>query len=116
MKKVPDLVPNKIDRDPSVIMGVTGPELYSIAWLSIPAFFFSAILCGIVFGSLPGALFVGFIGVVLTLFGGVMVVARLKNNKPPHYLLHKRLKIQGDLGLKKAPFIYKSTSFRATRD
>ena len=116
MKRVPDLVPNKIDRDPSVIMGVTGPEVYSIAWLSIPAFIISVLLAYLIFGSFTGALFLGFIGVVVTLFGGVVFVARIKSNKPPHYLLHKRIKILANLGIKPAPFLYKTKNFRSNRD
>lgn len=109
-------IPNRIDRDPSVILGVTGPEVFAIAWLSIPAFIFFAVITGIVFSSVPGGLFAGVVGVGITLFGGVLLLAKIKRNKPPNYILHKKQIILSELGISPAPFLYKSEYFRSTRD
>ncbi len=109
-------IPNRIDRDPPVIVGVTGPEVYAIAWLSLPAFLVFAIITWSIFSSVVGGLFAGVVGIGITLFGGVLVLAKIKRNKPPHYILHMKLKLFGFLKISPTPFLYQSERFRSTRD
>ncbi len=109
-------IPNRIDRDPPVIVGVTGPEVYAIAWLSLPSFLLFALIAGTIFSSVVAGLFVGVVGIGVTLFGGVLVLAKIKRNKPPHYVLHMKLKLFGMLRISPTPFLYKSERFRSTRD
>ncbi|MCF6204044.1 MAG: TIGR03750 family conjugal transfer protein [Methylococcaceae bacterium] len=114
--KVVNFVPNRIDRDPSVIMGVTGPEVFQIVWMCIPAFILFGIVSGILFQSFVGGLFSGFLGAIINLFGGILLVAKVKRNKPPHYIAHKKVKKLDKLGIKPAPIIYSTEHFRSTRD
>lgn len=116
MSNIINLVPNRIDRDPSVILGVTGPEVYAVAWLSLPAFVLLALLAGFVFSSFMGALFAGFLGAIVVLFGGILLTAKIKRNKPPHFLTHSKLKWMGQIGFKPTPFLHQSERFRSTRD
>ncbi len=109
-------IPNRIDRDPPVILGVTGPEVMAIAWLSVPAFILSALFFGIVFSSIPIGLFLGVVGIGVTLFGGVVTLAKVKRNKPPNYILHKKQIVLSEMGISPASFLYKSEQFRSTRD
>jgi len=109
-------VPNRIDRDPPVILGVTSPEVNAIGWLSIPAFIITAILVYSLFGSIVYAIFGGVVGIAISLFGGLMLLVSIKRNKPPHYILHKKHILLDKLGLKPAPFVYKSERFSATDD
>jgi len=116
MSKIVALVPNRIDRDPAVIMGVTAPEIYTIAWVSAPVFLLSSVVFGMVFQSFFGGLLLGFVSAIASLFGGVVLVARFKRNKPPHYLTHYRLTILGKFGVKPTPFLHQSQRYRAIRD
>jgi len=114
--KETSFVPNRIDRDPNVMLGITAPELNAIAWLALPAFIIFAIAGYIIFDSFIRAILSGAFGVVMVLFGSLFLLIAVKRNKPPHYILHMKFILLDKLGLKKAPFIYKSERFSATDD
>jgi len=109
-------VPNRIDRDPNVMLGVTAPELNTIAWLALPALIVFAIIGYLIFDSFIRGLLVGAFGVMIVLFGSMFLLIAFKRNKPPHYILHTKFILLDKLGLKKAPFIYESERFSATDD
>ena len=114
--KESSFVPNRIDRDPNVMLGVTAPELNAIAWLALPAFIIFAIAGYFVLDSFIRALLAGAFGVMIVLFGALFLLVAIKRNKPPHYILHIRFILLDKLGIKKAPFIYKTERFSATDD
>jgi len=109
-------VPNRIDRDPNVMLGITAPELNAIAWLALPAFTIFAIGGYFVFDSFLRAILVGAFGIMIVLFGALFLLVTIKRNKPPHYILHMKFILLDKLGLKKSPFIYKTERFSATDD
>jgi len=109
-----DFVPNRIDRDPVIMKGVTNPEFKMIAViasaLSIASFILFLLVISAVFAMLASAFVL-----VICLFSGVFILAAYKRNKPRNYVTHmKHIYIERYFKIP-APFIHKTTHFRSTR-
>lgn len=113
--QLPTLVPNRIDRDPAIIRGVTAPELYLILIAAMPFSLLGILLFGSLFGSLFVGLAFGMATMVLGLIFGVFVIANIKRNKPLNYLTHAWHVKRESLGLGSAAFIHRTTRFKVTR-
>jgi len=113
--QLPTLVPNRIDRDPAIIRGVTAPELYLIILLALPTGLLGVLLFGLLFRSLFIGVALGMTTIVLILVFGVLLIANIKRNKPLNYLTHAWHIKREKLGFKAASFIHKTTRFKETR-
>lgn len=109
-----DFVPNRIDRDPVIMKGVTNPEFKMIATiacvLTVVFFILFLFIMSAVFALLASAFVL-----VICLFVGVFILAACKRNKPRNYVNHMmHIYIERYLKIP-APFIHKTTHFRSTR-
>ena len=109
-----DFVPNRIDRDPVIMKGVTNPEFKMIAVIasaiSIGSFILFLFVISAVFSMLASAFVL-----VISLFAGVYMLAAYKRNKPRNYVTHmKHVYIERYFKVP-APFIHKTTHFKSTR-
>jgi len=109
-------IPNRIDRAPSVLMGVTASEFNSIIWLALPTFIVFTLLFWVLFESIIAAAFAGLAVAMYVSFSALLYVARIKRGKPPHWLPHITAIFLDKSGLKAAPFIHKTTHFHSIRD
>ena len=109
-------IPNRIDRAPSVLMGVTASEFNSILWLALPTFIVFTLLFWMLFESIIAAAFAGLAVAMYVSFSALLYVARIKRGKPPNWLPHITTIFLDKLGLKAAPFIHKTTHFHSIRD
>jgi len=114
-KRDSSFVPNRIDQDPPVIMGVTSPELTSLGYLAIPAFILGVVLTFLFLNTFVYAVLGGVFLAVLTLFGSLFFLIAYKRNKPRNYVLHRKQILLDKLGIKRVSFIYKSELF-SSRD
>ena len=115
MSQVIELIPNRIDRDPSILMGVTAPEFYTVGWMTLPALIAGSVIFSLLFESLLGGLFVGLILAAYTAFWGILWIARVKRGRPPLWLQHTTAIVMDKMGLSVAPFIHKTTRFHGLR-
>ena len=109
-----DFVPNRIDRDPVIMKGITNPEFKMIAAIagSISVVFFLLFLFVL---SAVFAMLASTFVLVISLFSGVFILAAYKRNKPRNYVNHmKHIYIERFFKIP-APFIHQSTQFRSTR-
>ena len=113
--QLPTLVPNRIDRDPAIIRGVTAPELYLIMFIALPTGLLAVLFFGLLFRSLFIGVALGMTTIVLMLVFGVLLIANIKRNKPLNYLTHAWHIKREQLGIKAASFIHKTTRFKETR-
>jgi len=109
-----DFVPNRIDRDPVIMKGVTSPEFKMIATiacvLAVVFFILFLFIISAVFALLAGAFVLA-----ICLFVGVFILAAYKRNKPRNYVNHMmHVYIERYFKIP-APFIHKTTHFRSTR-
>ncbi len=109
-----DFVPNRIDRDPMIMKGVTNPEFKMIAVIAsavaIASFILFLFIMSAVFAMLASAFVL-----VICLFLGVYMLAAYKRNKPRNYVNHiKHVYIERFFKVP-APFIHKTTHFKSTR-
>lgn len=112
---IPSLVPNRIDRDPAIIRGVTAPELYLIIAMAIPLGLFGVLVTGLIFQSFFVGIAFGMMTTVCVLIVGVLMIAAIKRERPHHYLTHAGYIKVERLGFKVAPFIHKTTRFKVSR-
>jgi len=109
-----DFVPNRIDRDPVIVKGVTNPEFKMIAIIAGALGIFLFILT-LILTNVIAALLVSSFALVIVMFMGVFVLASYKRNKPRHYVTHMKHIYVERLFKIPAPFIYKSKNYRSTR-
>ncbi len=109
-----DFVPNRIDRDPVIMKGVTNPEFKMIAVIASALGVISFVLFLVVISAVFALLASAFV-LVISLFCGVFILASYKRNKPRHYVTHmKHIYIERYFKIP-SPFIHKTTQFRSTR-
>lgn len=113
--QLPTLVPNRIDRDPAIIRGVTAPELYLIILIAIPTGVLGILVFGVLFGSLFTGVAFGMATMIFSIVFGVYFIANVKRNKPLNYLTHAWHVKRESLGLGAASFIHKTTRFKRGR-
>lgn len=109
-------IPNRIDRDPSVLMGVTAPEFNSISWLALPSFIVATLVFSLLFTSVLAGAFTGLAVAMYVSFSALIWVARIKRGKPPHWLPHTSAILLEKWRIKAAPFIHKTTHYHTLRD
>ena len=109
-----DFVPNRIDRDPVIMKGITNPEFKIIASIAGAVGAISFILFLFIMSAVFALLACAFV-LVISLFSGVFILAAYKRNKPRNYVNHMmHVYIERYFKIP-APFIHKTTHFRSTR-
>ena len=108
-------IPNRTDRDPSILMGVTASEFNTVLAMAIPAVILGTLVFGVLLDSFLGGIFVGILLAAYTVFWGILWVAKIKRGKPTHWLPHTTLILKQKLGLGTAPFIHQTTRYHSRR-
>ncbi len=116
MSKILSFVPIRIDREPNVLLGITASEIYTILWVTLPMFGAAALIVGLLLQSPALGIFIGFTVAMAYMFAAVIILAKIKRNKPPNYIIQSKYIFLEKIGLKKAPFIWKSEVFKTTKD
>jgi len=109
-------IPNRIDREPAVLLGVTAPEFNSITWLALPSFIIATLFFTVLFGGVLAGAFTGLVVALYISFSALLWVARIKRGKPPQWLPHTTAILLEKVGFRAAPFIHKTTYFHSLRD
>jgi len=115
-KRDSNFIPNRIDHDPPVLLGVTSPELTLLGYISIPAFLLGAVLTFVFSDTFVYAILGGVFIAIIALFGSLFFLIAYKRNKPRNYVLHRKQILLSRLGLKHVSFIYKSELFSSKDD
>ena len=110
----PQFAPNRIDRDPAIVRGVTAPELYAFFSASAPVAIIALVLMTLLSSFFAGVV-AGIFSGVMFLFVFLFFTASLKRGQPPNFLPHRITILKDEASLGRASFIYRDSHYRSIR-